>query len=126
MSIEECYKQLGGDYTQVLARLMSPRLVIRFIAKFPDDKSFEQLAHAMAQQNRADAFRAAHTLKGVCQNLGLDRLLVSVQTLTELLRPQSEQLPAQAVACFEDVQQDYAQTVCVIREFLASCPQDRA
>ena len=31
MSIEECYQKIGGDYNQVLARLMTPKLVCHFV-----------------------------------------------------------------------------------------------
>ena len=77
MSIEECYRQIGGDYNQVLARLMTPKLVARFIAKFLGDNSFDLLRTALEQGNCKEAFRAAHTLKGVCQSLGLGNLLAS-------------------------------------------------
>ena len=75
MSIEECYQQIGGDYNQVLARLMTPKLVIRFIGRFLEDNSFSMLEKALAEGNCKEAFRAAHTLKGVCQSLGLGNLL---------------------------------------------------
>ena len=124
MSIEECYRKIGGDYNQVLARLMTPKLVVRFIAKFLGDNSFELLKTALEQGNCNDAFRAAHTLKGVCQSLGLGNLLASTQVITELLRHQENEIPPQAQACFEDVRRDYEATVSAIRSFLDSRPQE--
>ena len=85
MTIQECYMALGGNYQEVAKRLPSESLVKRFITKFPDDKSFAELSQAMAEGDRASAFRAAHTLKGVSANLSLDQLLRSVVVLTELL-----------------------------------------
>ena len=124
MSIEECYRKIGGDYNQVLARLMTPKLVVRFIAKFLGDNNFDLLKTALEQGNCKDAFHAAHTLKGVCQSLGLGNLLASTQVITELLRHQENEIPPQAQACFEDVRRDYEATVSAIRSFLDSSPQE--
>ena len=126
MSIEECYQQIGGDYNQVLARLMTPKLVVRFITKFLTDNSFDQLKTALEQGNGKDAFRAAHTLKGVCQSLGLGNLLASTEVITELLRHQEGSIPPQAQACFEAVRRDYENTVTAIQSFLLTCPQNPA
>lgn len=126
MSIEECYQQIGGDYNQVLTRLMTPKLVIRFIGRFLEDNSFSMLEKALAEGNCKEAFRAAHTLKGVCQSLGLGNLLASTHEITELLRHQEGEIPFDAGAYFEAVRRDYEATVAAIREFQRSCPQSPA
>ena len=41
---------------------------------------------ALEEKDAPTAFRAAHTLKGVCQNLGFDALYVPSSALTEALR----------------------------------------
>ena len=116
--MEECYRNLGGDFDQVKQRLMSISLIERFIAKFLADDSYSQLCHAMQAGERKEAFRAAHTLKGVSANLGFDRLVACAGELTELLRPAGETLPEGAGALFEAVKGDYAQTVNAIRAYL--------
>ena len=121
MTIQECYQQLGCDFAQVQKRLPSEKLISRFIVKFPDDSSFSSLCIAMEEGNRDKAFRAAHTLKGVSGSLSLDRLFSSASRLTELLRPEAEEMPAGAHALFEEVQQDYRLAVQVIRSYSASC-----
>ena len=120
MNIEECYHRLGGDYSQVLLRLPSGKLVQKFITKFLDDGSFAELCRSMEQGDRQTAFRAAHSLKGVCANLGFDRLRESASELTELLRPEAEAIPAGAGELLERVREDYQLTVDSIRAFLAS------
>ena len=119
MTIQECYQQLGGDYAQVAQRLPSVGLVTRFITKFLSDTSYTELCQAMADGRRADAFRAAHTLKGVCSNLSFDRLLASAEKLTTLLRPESETIPDGAEALLEEVRQDYEVTTDAIRGYLS-------
>ena len=53
------------------------KLIQRFTLKFLEDQSYLQLKQALENKNYEDAFRSAHTLKGVCQNLSFDRLLVN-------------------------------------------------
>ena len=120
MTIQECYQRLGGDYAQVEARLCSARLVQKFIGKFLEDGSFLLLCSSMEAGNREEAFRAAHTLKGICQNLGFDRLQESTSRLTELLRPAAEQIPAGAAELLEAVREDYGVTAEAIREYLSA------
>lgn len=120
MTIQECYRELGGDFAQVEKRLPSVSLIKRFIAKFPEDGSFSELCHAMEEGQRENAFRAAHTLKGVCANLGFDRLLSSSAQLTELLRPETDTIPADALRLLEDVRRDYELTTGAIRAYLGS------
>ena len=86
MTIEQCYQALGGSFAEVSMRLPSVRLVEKFIGKFLDDGSFDELCRQVASGSRQEAFRAAHTLKGVCANLGFGRLLSSSGRLTEVLR----------------------------------------
>ena len=120
MTIQECYQELGGDFAQVEKRLPSVRLINKFITKFLDDKSFVELCNAMQEGQREAAFRAAHTLKGVSGNLSFSRLLSSVSELTELLRPETEHIPEDAVSLMAKVKQDYELTVGAIRAYLDS------
>ena len=86
MTVKECYEQMGADYEGVLGRLRSEGLIKKFATKFLDDGSFQSLKDNLAQGNGEEAFRAAHTLKGVCQNLGFDNLYQVSFNITEKLR----------------------------------------
>ena len=123
MTIQECYQKLGGDFAQVEKRLPSVSLIKKFITKFLDDKSFHELCHAMQSGQPVEAFRAAHTLKGVSANLGFDRLLASAGNLTELLRQKTDAIPAGAALLLEEVERDYESTVSAIRSYLDSADQ---
>ena len=118
MTISECYEKLGGDYADVCTRLPGDRLVVKFIGRFREDDSFDTLCRAMEAGDRAQAFRAAHTLKGVSGNLGFDRLYDSAARLTALLRPETDAISNDARLCFAAVRQDYEQTLCAIRAYL--------
>lgn len=120
MTIEQCYQKLHGDYAQVLQRLPSPSLVERFVVKFLGDDSFSSLCKAVEAGKTEDAFRAAHTLKGISANLGLEQLRSSASQLTELLRGETGPMPVAAEELMEQVRKDYALTVEAIEEFQAS------
>ena len=60
---------------------------------FLEDQSYLQLKQALKDKNYEDAFRSAHTLKGVCQNLSFDRLYEVSHELTELLRDRTGEQP---------------------------------
>ena len=79
MTLEQVYAAIGGDYKGVMERLPSADFVRRFALKFLQDDSFPNLKKALEEKDAPTAFRAAHTLKGVCQNLGFDALYVPVQ-----------------------------------------------
>ena len=112
MTIQECYKQMGADYEDVLKRLYSEAMIRKFALMFLKDDSYPKLEQALAEQNVKEAFRAAHTLKGVCQNLGFANLYVPASALTETLRAgKLEGTQAQ----FAKVAEQYKVTVDAIR-----------
>ena len=120
MTIQECYQSLGGNFAEVQQRLPSDRLIKRFITKFLDDGSYAELSQAMASGQREQAFRAAHTLKGVCANLSFTKLLRSASALTDLLRQESDAISESAAAALTDVTRDYSRTISAIRAYLES------
>ena len=117
LRIEECYKDMGGNFEEVLGRLISPALVEKFIVKFLDDGSYAELRNQMDSGTREDAFKAAHTLKGVCANLSITKLCVSASELTEELRSGDAKVSERAKELFEPVKDDYEMTVSTIRRY---------
>ena len=116
MTLKECYTAIGGDYEGVLSRLRSERLIQKFVLKFLDDDSYNQLCRTMEAKDYAEAFRAAHTLKGVCQNLGFTELGESSSDVTEALRAENG---AEAERLIGKVHEDYRKTSETIRDFKA-------
>lgn len=114
MTLQECYKAMGADYDEVVGRLRSEKMVRKFALKFLDDTSYDLLASSMEAKDYAEAFRGAHTIKGVCSTLGFTKLLASSSALTEALRggwtPQADSL-------MEEVREDYRVTMEALRTF---------
>lgn len=107
MNIKDCYAALEGNYDEAMGRLRMDKLIIKFSLKFLDDKSFEELGTSLDTGNIEEAFRAAHTLKGVCQNLAFTKLAGSSSACCEALRAGDLERGREL---FAQVKQDYSQT----------------
>lgn len=118
MTLSECYEAMGGNYDEVMSRLRKEERVEKFILKFLEDRSYENLIRAVEAGNQEEAFRAAHSIKGVSQNLGLLRLYESSQELTEAIRPGQGELSGPRIpALLSQVTEDYQRTVKAILKY---------
>ena len=117
MTLKECYAALEGDYAGVMSRLPSEKFVQKFVLKFINDGSYDLLLRSMEAGDYAEAFRAAHTIKGVCQNLDFTKLYRSSSELSEALR---SGFTPEAPALAERVKADYQQTFEAIQAYRTS------
>jgi len=111
MTLKECYAAMGGDYDGVIRRLRSEKLVVKFALDFLDNANITALRGALAAGDQTSAFEAAHTMKGVCLNLGFSRLGESAARLTDALRTE---ISPEAGALMEQVEADYAEAARII------------
>ncbi|MEY8387139.1 Hpt domain-containing protein [Oscillospiraceae bacterium 38-13] len=114
MTLQECYAAMGGNYEDAIGRLRSERLVQKFVLKFLNDGSYDLLCRSIEVKNYEEAFRAAHTIKGVCQNLSIDRLQSSSSRLCEALR---NGYTPEADGLVKEVEADYSRTISAIQTF---------
>ena len=110
MTVRECYDAMGGNYDEVLSRLRDDARIAKFLGKILADPSYELLAASMSSGNAEEAFRAAHTIKGICLNLAVTKLYASSNALTEALRGKTE-ITDKAHKLLEAVTTDYQATV---------------
>jgi HPt (histidine-containing phosphotransfer) domain-containing protein len=117
MTIKECYEEMGGDYDAIMNRLGNEDRVRRFLPKILKDPSYELLCTSLEKKDVPEAFRAAHTMKGVCQNLAVTRLATSSSEMAELLRNR-EEYGEDIEPVLEKVKKDYAQMSDCINRML--------
>lgn len=86
MDIKTFYATIGGNYEEMLERCKSDERIIRYVSLFPSDDNFALLKSSLAENNAETAFRAAHTLKGLVQNLSFTALFHKVEPLMNILR----------------------------------------
>ncbi len=104
MNVRECYDAIKGDYDDVKTRLLSDARIRRFALMFLRDSSMDELRAALSKTDYEKAFQAAHTLKGVCLNLGLKGLYEPTAKITELLRNSRYE---EAEQMMEDLETEY-------------------
>lgn len=90
MNVQELYAAIGGDYDAAKNRLMNDKIISKFVVKYRNDPSYQELKDAVAAQNEEEIFRASHTLKGVAANLALTRIFQLANEITEAYRPGNE------------------------------------
>ena len=78
MTLKEFYEQIDSDYKDVIKRLCDEDMIKKFVFKFPEDPSFNDLKDGLKKNDAEKAFCAIHTLKGVCSNLGFERLYEAI------------------------------------------------
>ena len=115
MELKEFYEKIQGDYEGTVRRLMREDIMRKFIKKFPDDQSFTLLEVSL-EGDKDEAFRAAHTLKGVSVNLGFTRLYTSSSALTEKLRANDYN---EIEILFEEVKNDYNMTLKAVEQLIS-------
>ena len=114
--VRENLEGIGVDVGHTLNRYLGrEELFFKFLRKFLDDKSYEELCQAAKQREYQEAFKYAHTLKGISANLGLGQLYDVAYKLTEELRtaPYEEE---EIIESMLQIQRVYNQLVEVIKQ----------
>ena len=116
MTVQECYEKMGEDYQEILSRFGSEAMVNRFAISFLNDPSFEQLKEGLEENDGEKAFRAAHTLKGICLNLSFDTLYKPCAEITEALR--DGRITEGCNTLFLEVEKEYNRLTKAVRSIL--------
>ncbi|MBQ9765735.1 MAG: Hpt domain-containing protein [Lachnospiraceae bacterium] len=84
---KELLVSVGIDVDEAMHRLLNnEELLIRFLKKFPTDGNYKLLKESLEKGDVQVAFRAAHTIKGLCGNLSMNVLKLIVSEQVEYLR----------------------------------------
>ncbi len=115
MDTRRFYESLNENFDAVAARFGSTDMVGRFALKFAGDPSFDELKLWLGNRDGKQAFRAAHTLKGVAATLGFDRLAAAASALTESLR--GGEITDEAQPLYEKVEAEYERVIAALKSF---------
>lgn len=114
MQLDAFYTAISGDLAQVRNCFATDERIETFIKMFFEEPVYGELCSAVEQGNAEEAFRAAHTMKGLAVGMGFTKLHDASSQLTEALRPNASGVPSDAdqiQPLFEHVQQEYAAIV---------------
>ena len=118
MTIEELYNSIGANYSDAIERLVSEKFITKYIIKFLEDDSYNNLMQAQKEnKSDEDMFRAAHTLKGVCLNFALDALFVPTNIITDHYRQTGGHRVDNVDEVFDELENVYNEMTEKIREF---------
>ena len=95
MSLEIAYAAMGGDLETVRGRLMTDERIAKI---FLQDTSMQTLETALEAGDFSEAYRGAHTLKGVSRDLGFTPLFEASCALSDALRLDDAGMPANLAA----------------------------
>lgn len=119
MTVKEFYEEVGGDYDEIMSRLRTEERISKFAGMFAKDESYKTLVSSIESGNAEEAFRAAHTMKGMCQNMAFTRLYESSHEITETLRPQDLEALNAAKEQINKVTEDYNRVIGGIQKLLS-------
>lgn len=82
---------MGMNVNSTVNRFMgNEALYLKFLNKFQTDQSVANIQKYIAEQNTEEAFKSAHTLKGVAANLGLDPIARCASDIVEIFRGKTQ------------------------------------
>lgn len=80
-------EESGADVETTLKRFMGKEsMYMKYVMRFLDDENFDKIRESLKSQDYEAVFSAAHTLKGVTANLGLNPINAAASEMSELLR----------------------------------------
>lgn len=95
VQVHEFYQAIGVDFDEVRAFFRKEDRLKRYLVQTMDDPAFPSLDEAMKNAAYDEAFRAAHTIKGMSLNLMIKPMTDVTVDLVETLRG-GEPDPAEA------------------------------
>ena len=115
-SLKKVLVESGIDVDGAMERFMNnDAMFMKFLIKFLDDPNMGTLRQGLEARDTDMAFRAAHTLKGVCGNLSLVSLAKVASESTEFLRAGDID---SAITKMPEVEAEYAKAIEVIKNYI--------
>lgn len=116
MTLQELYEKIEGNYSSITERLRTEERIRKFVLLFLKDTSSQDLIQALQQGDTGEAFRAAHTLKGICMNLSFDALYQISNEMTESLRNGDIQTASEYLSDFISCYEKHVQAISAYAE----------
>ena len=84
------FTMVGAKPEEAIYRFLGKEDIYKkFLKKYLEDTGIDTLKQSVAKKDAFEVFKAAHTLKGVAANLGLDSVQNKASEITEYTREKS-------------------------------------
>lgn len=113
MTLKEFYDKIEGDFSETVDRMGNEAFTKKFVIRFLDDSSFDLMCDSLEKKDYDEAFRGAHTLKGLSLTLGFSKLAASGSRITEALRCGRYDEAENMIGSVSD---EYDKTIAAIKE----------
>ena len=119
MTLQELYASIDGSYDRAVQIMRMEKLINRYLSKFPNSGVYEALAAAGESMDPTALFESAHAMKGVCANMGFDKMAAAAGEITEEFRPGNTRSLSddEVKARIADIGVMYRHTVDGIRQY---------
>lgn len=119
MTLQELYASIDGNYDHAVQIMRMEKLINRYLSKFPNSGVYEALAAAGESMDPTALFESAHAMKGICANMGFDKMSAAAGEITEEFRPGSTRTLSddEVKARIADIGVMYQHTVDGIRQY---------
>ncbi len=114
MVVSEFYAKIDGDYEGIKGRLRSDAIIEKFLIKFLEEKSYDELMAAAKDNNVQEAISAAHKMKGVTANLSLTPLYNVLTELLAKLREENQTVVDEVL--LQKATEEYQKIIKVLQE----------
>ena len=113
MTTAEFYRKVDGSLDEVLERIPDEKRLVRYLSALPRERCLEDMTEGVKAADAPRVFRAVHTLKGLCLNLGICSPLPLCERICNALRGTS------SPDCLASIGGDVAHLECKLRELYA-------
>ena len=119
MTLQELYTLVDGNYNHAVQIMRMEKLISRYVLKFPGSDLNGSLMAAAESMDPTQLFERAHAMKGVCANMGFDKLAEAVGVTTEEFRPGNprKHSDAEIKSMLADIDALYKRTVAGIEQY---------
>ena len=89
-AVREVLLSQGVNLEDAMHRFLDmEEMYIKFLVKYSEEKSIENMKNALETRDVETVFKSAHSYKGLAGNLGLERIYGMASEVTELTRGKS-------------------------------------
>ena len=114
MNIQEFYDSIDESYENVSSRMMgNQKLVEKFVRKFLDDPTYEQIKEAVNKMDYDEILRTTHTIKEIARNLEFTHLQKKRAKAVDMIRAGEKET---VLPVIDEIEKEYQKVVDAIQK----------